>query len=129
VKRLLLIILILQTISVLVFRTSIVSEFLKVQELIQHFAEHRQQNENFNFVDFIKIHYIHKQVFDEDYAQDMSLPFKTASAQIIGALDVTKRIEFTIPLFYCKVSKKKLVSNQSFLSQSYLGGIWQPPRA
>lgn len=119
----------MQTLSVLVFRTSLISEVLKVNEFIEHFIEHRQQNEDFSIVDFIKIHYIDKQVFDDDYAQDMSLPFKTSSVQFSIPLEITEKIEFSLPLSTCLNCNKITLQSDLILSESFVGGIWQPPRA
>lgn len=100
-----------------------------MNEFIEHFIEHRQQNEDFSLIDFIKIHYIDKQVFDEDYAQDMSLPFKTASAQFSGPIDITHKTELSIVTTVCLECKKKSLPSDLILSDCYAGGIWQPPRA
>ncbi len=100
-----------------------------MNEFIEHFIEHRQQNEDFSLVDFIKIHYIDKQVFDEDYAQDMSLPFKTASAQFSGPFDITHKIELGIMTTVCLDCEKTSLPLDLILSDCYAGGIWQPPRA
>ncbi len=100
-----------------------------MNEFIEHFIEHRQQNEDFSLVDFIKIHYIDKQVFDDDYAQDMSLPFKTSSVQFSIPFDIAEKIEINLPLCACLDCNKITLQSDFILSKSFIGGIWQPPRA
>ncbi len=103
--------------------------YLKVNEFIEHFSEHRQEKNGFGFFEFIKLHYIDQQVYDDDYAQDMRLPFKTAHVQFLGAIDISHKPEIGLPVYRCGSCNKVSQKSDFILPQSFIVGIWQPPRA
>jgi hypothetical protein len=53
-------------------------QFLRMPVLIQHFMEHRHQDPSVSLLSFLKLHYIHQYVKDEDYQRDSQLPFRHA---------------------------------------------------
>ena len=54
-----------------VVSTTQVIEILKLPMLLSHFQDHRIQDKEISFLDFLEIHYLNKNPIDEDYAQDM----------------------------------------------------------
>jgi hypothetical protein len=53
------------------------SQLVKLPKLMQHYLHHQQENPAISLLTFLKMHYAEKFVMDDDYQQDMELPFKT----------------------------------------------------
>lgn len=51
-------------------------ELLKAPYVAIHFLEHRALNNRLNFADFISMHYLGKDIRDNDADRDIKLPFK-----------------------------------------------------
>lgn len=51
-------------------------ELLKTPYIAIHFLEHRALNNKISFADFISMHYLGKDIRDNDADRDMKLPFK-----------------------------------------------------
>ncbi|MBC9932199.1 hypothetical protein [Chitinophaga qingshengii] len=62
---------------VYLFGSTDASQLLKFPLLVEHFQKHKQENAHTTLFSFLKHHYIDDQPFDDDYLQDMQLPFKT----------------------------------------------------
>lgn len=60
-------------------QTTQLGEFGKLPLLVTHYLQHKSLYPHTTMVGFFKMHYIDKTIVDADYAQDMQLPFKTAS--------------------------------------------------
>jgi hypothetical protein len=52
-------------------------QLLKLPQLVGHYVKHKRESPYMTLGSFIKMHYIDPQPFDNDYKQDMQLPFKT----------------------------------------------------
>ena len=78
---------------------------------------------------FIQMHYINETIVDEDYAEDMKLPFKT-SEKLSGPLvakifpESFDQMNFS---FESSASFVEFFGNQ-FIAQDIARNIWQPPR-
>lgn len=104
-------------------------QLLKLPELIQHYAEHKKTNPSLNFLGFLHIHYAHAFEMDEDFEEDMKLPFKTADSG-------NSAVSIFTPASSPDVSGKRFTDlkntfaqkNDPSLSSQYLSAIWQPPR-
>jgi hypothetical protein len=104
-------------------------QLLKVPMLISHFIKHCQEDPNTTLKGFLAEHYADETVFDEDWMQDMQLPFKTceagqSSVSATGKTDIVTipnpqaifvSISFT-PIFHWLHSKMQVQK------------IFQPPR-
>lgn len=62
---------------VYLFGSTEASQLLKFPLLVEHFKQHKQENTQLTLASFLKMHYVDEQPFDNDYQQDMQLPFKT----------------------------------------------------
>ncbi|MBC9911928.1 hypothetical protein [Chitinophaga varians] len=62
---------------VYLFGSTDASQLLKFPLLVEHFQKHKQENVHMTLLTFLKLHYVDEQPFDDDYLQDMQLPFKT----------------------------------------------------
>jgi hypothetical protein len=52
-------------------------QLLKLPLLVGHYVKHKRESPYITLGSFFKTHYIDPQPFDDDYKQDMRLPFKT----------------------------------------------------
>ncbi|SJZ60716.1 hypothetical protein SAMN04488128_101895 [Chitinophaga eiseniae] len=62
---------------VYLFGSTDAGQLLKFPLLVEHFKKHKQENVQMTLLTFLKLHYVDEQPFDDDYQQDMQLPFKT----------------------------------------------------
>jgi hypothetical protein len=116
--------------SLYVFATAEFQELLKLPQLAEHYAEHREKNPQISFWEFLDMHYSHGKVADEDYKEDMKLPFKTTDD--CGHLTVTGVVtsaeeELNITPFANSRDAFPIPTDFSFPSP-FLGTIFQPPK-
>ena len=112
------------------FSTTELHELIKLPLLIEHFAEHREQNKHITLWKFLYIHYSMGDVKDVDYDKDMKLPFKSHDNCVAGnstiyvslpeKLSIQKQVQF--------LEKKNFPTEVRSLPTSFLSNIWQPPR-
>jgi len=117
--------------AVYLFSTTEANQLLKLPVIFQHFQEHKQENKNITFLDFLAMHYLHGSPKDEDYDRDMQLPFKTsdniissittAFVPLIGQFSIARQIKIS--------EKKKYVTQNQFILSSCLSKIWHPPKS
>lgn len=117
--------------AIYVFSTTDAHELLKLPVIFQHFIEHKEENRNISFLQFISMHYMHGNPIDKDHDRDMQLPFKTpcscafSSAPPFVALMQRISIESPVEISHTRHS----ILKDSFINSFYLSKIWQPPRA
>lgn len=106
-------------------------ELVKLGFFVQHYAQHRTENPDLGLIDFIIIHYFSGNIMDDDYDQDMRLPFKTPDYFGLAAPSHTLPQPIFLPLMPPGVSELSvlLIYDQSKLPSSHLSDIWQPPKA
>lgn len=117
-------------ISIVLFATTPLKELAKLPLLIEHFIEHVEANPHLDIVSFLNMHYFNGDPIDEDYEEDMKLPFKT--------LDFSSSVVFLIiPSFHEAILPyvSKIVTNltspnykNDFSKSAALSSIWQPPK-
>lgn len=105
-------------------------ELLKVPVLIGHFMEHRSENKDLSFWDFIFMHYAQGQVKDADYDKDMRLPFKslpelTCSIPMMAVIPGLQHSE--VKLFLLK-ERMRNYRKDLFITADFSSYIWQPPK-
>ncbi len=110
--------------------STIVGELVKIPAFIEHYQEHKMEDAEMTFWDFLEIHYFNGDVADEDYEKDMQLPFKTINGNIllIGLKpEFIANPEFTLP---SPNIKNALIPSYVFLFASqYLNTFWHPPQS
>lgn len=112
-----------------VFSATELSQLLKLPTLVTHYIEHKEQNQELSFWQFLCIHYAKGNVKYADYDKDMKLPFKTSD-------NFSNQLTFcaTTPLLignkpsYQPVKKDQQIPTDEKLISSYLSTIWQPPK-
>ena len=106
-------------------------QLLKFPLLIQHYTEHKEQNNNLGLLQFLAMHYNDEGIIDLDYSKDQQLPFKSQGGYTGAVLSV-----FEPTPFYSLIPKVEIVqpvahavSNESFISSTFRSSIWQPPKS
>ena len=106
-----------------------IKQVVKMPKLIEHFISHKLNN-NMSFYDFLKMHYVDEQLVDNDYKQDMKLPFKTYDFS-------SSSITLNIPPEKVAInSQRHLIfvdfSNNFSYSEKYyplvFQNVWEPPK-
>jgi hypothetical protein len=64
-------------IAIYLFSFTPLKELNRIPLLFIHYAQHLEEDSTMTVAQFFDMHYMHGIVFDEDYEQDMQLPFKT----------------------------------------------------
>lgn len=118
-------------ISLYLIGTTELSQLLKIGYFIEHYIEHKKANENLSLAEFIDIHYVQPTIVDDDYSDDMQLPFKThndchSSVNSSYAADIKQEFSITTPFIEYSANHKDYI-NPNNISQ-YLEEIFQPPR-
>lgn len=118
--------------SIYLFTTFQINEYLKIPVLVEHFNEHQQENPKLSLWNFIMDHYSHGEVFDADYEKDMKLPFKShhsvcSCSSIITFFAPTQTFDFQNNTFLNEYKKPNFGYTFSFIS-NFHSSIWQPPK-
>lgn len=106
------------------------AQLLKLPVLFQHFAEHKRENKDVNFLAFLHNHYLQGNKKNSDYDSDMKLPFKklTFAVSAISHICIPPPNCFAIVCPVTKVEPMAITTPDLFTPYSILSSIWQPPR-
>lgn len=118
-------------ITIYLFSTFQMNEFLKLPLLVEHFNEHKQENPKLSLWNFIMDHYSHGEVFDADYEKDMKLPFKSHHSGCFCSV-----VTFLAPIQSFNFEYKTFLKERKVLNFGYAfsfisnfhSSIWQPPQ-
>ena len=106
-------------------------QLVKLPLMVEHFKEHRQEDKDITLWAFLCMHYDYAAKPDEDYAKDMTLPFKANDSMIHATI-----ADFVPTTFYISPAKTIYASSVQFvtfdeqhISSSFLSNIWQPPKS
>ena len=111
------------------FSATELSQLVKLPTLVEHFSEHKQQNETMSFWDFLCIHYAGKFSKDNDYEKDMKLPFKSHDTSQTFIFVANPPVTPYISSLSINFKEKTFCHyDEQFLPTFYLSGIWQPPK-
>lgn len=102
-------------------------ELVKIPMLYSHYLEHKEENKNLTFSDFISLHYSNDSGHSGN--KHASLPFKT-SKEISSISSVLKFESYTLEIntFFDFIFNPIVISYKSKYSFQFLNAIWQPPR-
>lgn len=117
--------------SLYLLGTTEAHQLLKIPLLVQHYFEHKAENKNITLLSFLNMHYTETVVYDDDYAQDMQLPFKTHAENFcVFAVPLLPAPKFEVQIVLHGIVKQTLPltndPNYSFLSTQ---DIFQPPKS
>ncbi len=106
-------------------------QLLKLPNLIAHYKTHQQITSGISFSLFIDMHYFSVQTYDNDFQQDMELPFKSSNRTIslLNFMSVFAPKNFSIQPIEFAISRTYPVVNDRFDLSTKLNAIFQPPRA
>lgn len=98
--------------------------------LIEHFIEHKEENKDTTFWQFVHQHYAIDDVKDADYDKDMKLPFKSYKhcSSSVSTDYIPLNITFFVPQPKLSGKNRDFTTKDQFLETSFLSNIWQPPR-
>ncbi len=104
-------------------------EFLKLNAFISHFKEHRLQNNQLTFSDFLFRHYSIPDDHDGDSEKDEKLPFKKPHDCFLAHIQIVLHQNTSIKLKLIEEElSEPLLYFEENLPQGSLSNIWQPPK-
>jgi hypothetical protein len=103
-------------------------EFLKIPYLVQHFTEHRKENQGVSFAAFITLHYFDDNKPGTNDKQHSQLPFKGSDVIVLSTAVPAEPEQVLSGLVPGKVMQV-LSHYARFYCAIFQVNIWQPPRA
>lgn len=122
-------ILIISILSVYLISTTELHQLVKLPLLVEHFIQHKKQNEGLSLWGFLCMHYANEDDSTDDN-EDRKLPFKShseCSSLLVNVTPLPHLTEFIKPVFTQK--KEFLTYNENFLTSSHISSVWQPPKS
>lgn len=114
--------------SLYLLSTTELYQFLKIPILVEHFIDHKNQNNTLTLVEFLKMHYDNP-VKDADYEQDQKLPFVLHSEHMVVVFTIIPRLYIDFKTQDVILSNDRVVAyDDLFLDVDYFNAIWQPPK-
>jgi hypothetical protein len=106
-------------------------QLLKFPLLIQHYAEHKAENQSLTLLQFLAMHYNDEDIIDLDYSKDQQLPFKSQDGYTGSALSVFEptAVYTLIPKASFDITRIHFIANDDFTHSVFLSSIWQPPKS
>ena len=104
-------------------------QLLKLPMLVQHYFTHRQETPGITLTAFLALHYQDTTIIDDDFQQDMQLPFKAMQSD--PCLSVVMVIPGPIVYAYTPTEVSTavhIVVNDDKPSATELHSIFQPPK-
>ena len=119
--------------SVYLISTTELSQLLKCPILVEHYFSHKEKSPEFSVIDFLVLHYLGNHLEDhprdEDYEQDLMLPFMTQANVLSISFVNTSACFFVLKeKFSSSQNQKILPSNDIIIKYNFLSSIWQPPK-
>ena len=114
---------------IFILQNAVVGELLKLPLLVQHYEQHITLHHNTTIYGFLKMHYIDPTVMDEDYAQDMQLPFKAIDLHsYIIQLSLPPLIETKVASVYPQIKDEAIQNFKVKHLLYYHDSIFRPPK-
>ena len=114
---------------IVVLDTTSFCQVYKIPLLLKHFAEHQSLNQEITFADFLSMHYLGKDLNDNDDDKDMQLPFKKVEAHTSNFIFVPNTPVFTFKRVYLPVRAEYGPAVPQVDYSTVLGSLFRPPRA
>ncbi len=105
-------------------------QLLKVPYLVEHYKTHQQFSNGMSFSKFIEIHYLTNTTYDNDYQQDMQLPFKASNRTIsfLNFISIIVPKQGIAPAIFFTSTKSYIHFDDEDHTSANLDRIFQPPR-
>lgn len=113
---------------VYVLGTTEMDQVLRLPLLVKHYLQHKAESPGITMYAFFKMHYIDPQPFDDDYQQDMQLPFKRIDVRCIPQPSILPEIVASViprTVFYVP---HYILYNEQHMPDWQLNGIFRPPQ-
>ncbi|CAN5455784.1 hypothetical protein BH10BAC2_BH10BAC2_25440 [soil metagenome] len=117
--------------SLYLFGATDAYQLLKLPAFITHYITHKQGNPSIGLADFIQIHYQDQIVIDEDFQQDMQLPFKTHATDCCVSMSLATVVPTPLEIKLESPEQpqiKHILSNDNITLLLSTPSIFQPPR-
>lgn len=112
------------------FSFTCLREIVKVPILVQHYFHHLGEHPDMSLKEFFTMHYLQGIIVDEDFEQDMQLPFKSvdlSNFNMVGIYNHNLK-EYQLHFISDKI-QQKITPRYSFLYQNpNSANIFHPPR-
>lgn len=115
---------------IILFSYTPLKEFLRLPYIIMHYVYHNEGEATMTISEFFLIHYLEKQIPDEDYAHDMQLPFKSLVEVCfsVHSYQITPQ-NIELSLLIPSESSERNNYNYTYTgSSAYLDGVFHPPQ-
>ena len=112
------------------FTTTEAHQLFKLPVIFEHFKEHRMEDKNISFLEFLDVHYMHGSPKDQDYDRDMQLPFKSSAdclASVVPVVMPDFGNTFEPPQDFF-IQNDFVNKNDLFISAEFFCSVFQPPR-
>lgn len=116
--------------AICLFSFTPMKEFIKIPMLVSHYMQHAQDNPSLTIIDFLDLHYMHGIVLDEDYEEDMQLPFKVVDYTAFPFFILNECKEFPTPkskIYFCVHTKINTANRFAFQDANY-NNTFHPPK-
>ncbi|WP_342086410.1 hypothetical protein [Dyadobacter sp. OTU695] len=114
---------------IVILDTTSLCQVYKMPLLLRHFEEHQSLNHEITFTDFLSMHYLGKDINDNDDDKDMQLPFKKVEAHTSSFIFVPLAPVFTFRRVYLPVKAEYGPAVPQVAYSTVLGSLFRPPRA
>jgi hypothetical protein len=114
---------------IVILDTTSLCQVYKVPLLLRHFAEHQSLNQDITFAYFLSMHYLGKDLNDNDDDKDMQLPFKKVEAHTSSFIFVPNTPVFTFKRTYLPIKAEYGPAVPQVDYSTVLGSLFRPPRA
>jgi len=114
-----------------VFSMTEVHQLLKAPKLVEHFVEHKNENQGITLISFLEMHYLNGFTKDADFEKDMKLPFKASQDNcfsFVVLLPTPEKFELNSEFFVSEIHKPMILQKSQVFISNYLSAIWQPPK-
>lgn len=106
-------------------------QLLKFPAFITHYITHKQEDPSLDLADFIKIHYQDQIVIDDDFQQDMQLPFKVHNTDSCVAMSMATVVPNPLEIRLQSIEQPQMIHilcNDSIPLLLSIPSVFQPPR-
>lgn len=103
-------------------------EVLRFPLLWSHYSEHKAEDWDTSFLEFIEFHYSGSDSSDSDNHTDANLPFKPHECGTIFQYSEWKSVEWEIVPYSEPRLFGVLFHGSMNLPSGYSGAVWQPPQ-
>lgn len=107
------------------------NQLIKLPLLVEHFAEHQQNDKELTLIKFLNMHYSNDDDNDGDNEKDAQLPFKSHNSCLSTTL-MAFLPDLSYSIHYKNDNIESVsfpIKNQNSIPSSFANSIWQPPKS